>query len=302
MDNIKVLYLRTNLYCNAHCFMCDFWRGTETKEITEEKFEKLLKNLKNIEMIRFTGGEPLLCEKLPQYISKCHSIGIKTSIITNGLILDEKLDELLKCGLDQVVISIDGSTEELHDSLRQTKGLWKKITKQYPSLHTRVNTVASEKNLFDLANLAKWLDEHNVEQWSIIPIKLEKHKWSDKMTLEDFENGYSIFQKAIEDCKIQLLGYSANWAGNIETFWEGKGYIRPKGKCYITRMVGFYDPFTDHIYPCNCVPHRKLLFDNNKEEKDWYFENGHKYCEGCEPLNAYCADFPQQIEENIFNF
>ena len=153
MKNIKVLYLRTNQYCNARCFMCDFWKNIKA-EITEEQFENVLNMKEKIEMIRFTGGEPLLCKKLPQYIAKCHSRGIKTSVITNGLILDDKLDELVKNGLDQVVISVDGSTSELHDSLRGTKGLWEKIdrtleriAKEYPALHTRVNTVVSEKNL-----------------------------------------------------------------------------------------------------------------------------------------------------------
>lgn len=308
MNDIKVLYLRTNQYCNAHCFMCDFWKNSKS-EITEEQFEYVLNKSKTIEMIRFTGGEPLLCKKLPEYIKKCHSIGIKTSIITNGLLLNEKIDGLVKNGLDQIIISVDGSTSELHDRLRGTKGLWKKIDmiferieKEYPLLHTRVNTVVSEENISDIANMARWLNKHNVEQWSIIPIKLDNHKWSDKITLEDFKREYINFQKTIKNCKIQLMGYSENWADNIENFWKGTNHIRPKGNCHITHMVSFYDPFTNHFFPCNCIPHRKLSFCGKQEEKEWYFEHGHEYCEGCEPLNAYCADFPEKIEENIFNF
>lgn len=308
MKDIKILYLRTNEYCNAHCFMCDFWKNDKS-EITQGQFENILDKMKNVKLIRFTGGEPLLCEKLPEYISKCHSKDIKTSIITNGLILDERIDELVKSGLDQIIISIDGSNAKLHNSLRGTKGLFEKvdmalneITKKYPLLHIRVNTVVSEKNIFDLADLAYWLDKHNVEQWSIIPIKLDGYKWSDKMKLEDFKREYLKFKKAIKNCKIKLMGYSANWADNIKLFWEGKDYIRPKGNCYITKMVAFYDHFNEHIYPCNCIPHRKKTFDNEQEEREWYFKYGHEYCIGCEPLNAYCADFPDKIEENIFNF
>lgn len=308
MNDIKVLYLRINQYCNAHCYMCDFWKNSKS-EITDEKFENILNIMEKVELIRFTGGEPLLCEKLPQYIAKCHLRGIKTSVITNGLILDTKLNVLVENGLDQIVISVDGSTSELHDSLRGTKGLWKKIdktleqiVKEYPSLHIRVNTVVSEKNLSDLPNLARWLEKRKVEQWSIIPIKLDTYKWHNKITLEDFKREYLHFQKSIEKCNIELMGYSAVWAGNIEDFWNGEGYIRPKGNCYLTRMVVFYDPFRDHLYPCNCIPHRKLSFSSTKGEKDWYFEHGHEYCKGCEPLNAYCADFPEKIKENIFNF
>lgn len=308
MNKIKILYIRTNQYCNARCFMCDFWKNIKT-EITEEQFEKVLNMQEDVEMIRFTGGEPLLCKKLPQFIAKCHSRGIKTSVITNGLILNTKIDELVKNGLDQIVVSVDGSTPEIHDSLRGTTGLFEKIdkilekiAKEYPSLHTRVNTVVSEKNISDLANLVKWLDIRRVEQWSIIPIKLDGHKWSDKISFDDFKREYNCFKKATEDCNVELMGYSANWASNMEDFWQGKSYIRPKGKCNVTHMVSFYNPFTEHLYPCNCVPHRKQSFCNREVEKEWYYTNGHKYCTGCEPLNAYCADFPKTIEENIFNF
>ena len=67
MNNVKVLYVRINQYCNAHCFMCDFWKNGKI-EITDDQFENILNTIKNVELIRFTGGEPLLCRKLPEYI------------------------------------------------------------------------------------------------------------------------------------------------------------------------------------------------------------------------------------------
>ena len=136
------------------------------------------------------------------------------------------------------------------------------------------------------------------KEMSNLNYNLNKYSSNKSKVIEEFAD----FQKTIEDCKIQLMGYSANWADNIEEFWKGKSYIRPKKDCHITHMVAFYDPFTNHFYPCNCIPHRKLPFESEQEEKEWYFEHGHEYCKGCEPLNAYCADFPEKMEENIFNF
>lgn len=308
MEDIKILYLKVNQNCNAHCFMCDFWKNSNA-EIMQKQFEDILSRIGKVKMIRFTGGEPLLCKKISEYIYKCHLLGVKTSIITNGLILNEKIDELVKSGLDQIIISIDGSIGELHDTLRGVNGLLEKIDialknirEKYPSLHIRVNTVVSEKNISNLSDLAFWLEERNVKSWSIIPVKLEGYKWSEKMSFEDFERNYCAFKKAINKCKIHLLGYSANWAGDLNTFWKENVYIRPKGICCTTQKIAFYDPFMEHIYPCNCIPHRKKYFENEVEEKEWYFLHGHEYCMGCEPLNAYCADFPRKIDEDIFNF
>lgn len=306
--SLKVLYLRVNKHCNARCCMCDFWKNSEM-EITEEQFEHVREKTGSIEMIRFTGGEPLLCKKLPKYIKKCHDQGIKTSVITNGLLLNEKLEELVESGLDQIIISIDGCTPEIHNKIRGVKGLLEKIEQvlnririEYPSLHTRVNTVVSDRNLHNLPELALWLDEHHVEQWSIIPIKLSGYDWKSKMSLEDFQKGYRNFQTTVNNSRIKLLGYSSSWAGNVEDFWQGKSFIRPSGICRLTQSVTFYDPFTDHFYPCNCIPHRNKCFENQEEEIEWYYQNGHKYCNGCEPLNAYCSDFPETLNQDIFNF
>lgn len=305
---LKVLYLRVNKYCNARCFMCDFWKNPEI-EITEEQFEHAKEQAGDIKMIRFTGGEPLLCKKLSEYIRKCHDQGIKTSVITNGLLLNEQLDELVANGLDQIVLSIDGCVPEIHNQIRGIKGLLEKIEQglkririEYPSLHTRVNTVVSDRNLHNLSDLAIWLDEHYVEQWSIIPIKMPGYDWKSKMPLEDFQKSYKHFQKTVENSRIKLLGYSASWAGTVEDFWCGKSFIRPSGVCHLTQMVSFYDPFTDHFYPCNCIPHRSKMFKNQEEEIEWYCEHGHEYCNGCEPLNAYCSDFPESLKQDIFNF
>lgn len=306
--NLKVLYLRVCQNCNAKCFMCDFWKNTKN-EIRDDQFECILKMMPSGTMIRFTGGEPLLCKQLSCYIQKCHAKGINVSVITNGLLLDEKLDSLMESGLDQIVISVDGSTPELHNGLRGIQGLHEKIektleriSKQYPTLHTRVNTVVSEKNIQNLSGLVTWLEKYHVQQWSIIPIKQDRHRWSDKISYQDFERGYREFQRAIANSHITLMGYSATWAGDTESFWSGNHRISPKGACYLTRRVSFYDPFKDRFYPCNCIPHRSMPFKSRDEEIAWYFEHGHTYCKGCEPLNAYCSDFPEEVDKYIFNY
>ena len=260
--------------------------------------------MSGVRMIRFTGGEPLLCSDLPYFISYCHTKGIKTSIITNGLILNEKIDDLVKNGLDQVIFSIDGSSSKIHDSLRGVSGLFSKIeysldriSKEYPQLKIRVNTVVSEKNINDLPDLAIWLDKHHVQQWSIIPIKIEGYRWCDNITFNRFKKAYDRFQSTIIDCKVELMGYSSNWVSNIEDFWQGKIKIHPQGLCHLSRMVAYYNPFSNSIFPCNCLPHRNK---SNTYDALWYYQHGKEYCEGCEPLNAWISDNPKELETNIF--
>lgn len=302
----KVLYIRVNNNCNARCFMCDFWKNPKM-EISESQFRNALSQFESLELVRFTGGEPLLCDKLPEYIRICHDLGIKTSVITNGLLLNDKLSSLVESGLNQIILSVDGALPRVHDKIRGTDGLLKRLEKSlrqinrcYPDLHTRVNTVVSHNNISQLSSLANWLEQNRVEQWSIIPIKMDGYVWKDKIDLNEFRRYYEEFQKAILHTEIKLLGYSGDWAGSIDDFWHGKNTIHPHGKCNLVNFMSFYDPFTNHIFPCNCVPHRSRVFSDEQEERVWYYENGYKYCKGCEPLNAYCSDYPEVVENDIF--
>lgn len=304
----KVLYIRVNKHCNARCFMCDFWKKPKL-EITETQFDYLQTQLGNVKLVRFTGGEPLLHKKLPEFIRTLHELGIVTSVITNGLLLSEKLDELVECGLDQIVFSVDGALPEIHNQIRGVNGLLEKIEKslilidrKYPELHTRVNTVVSDRNLEHLSSLAEWLESYHVEQWSIIPIKMTGYDWKSKISLNDFKKYYEHFQKTIKKCSVKMMGYSASWAGIPEDFWNGKNHMRPLENCNLVKIMSFYDPFLNHFYPCNCIPHRKKgFFSNQEDEREWYFEHGHEYCKGCDPLNAYCSDYPSSLEYNILN-
>ena len=305
--NPQILYFRINNYCNAKCFMCDFWKNSH-KDFDKSIFESVIDSLPNIKLVRFTGGEPLLCPNLSYYVKICHNRGIFTSIITNGLLLEKKIDELVNEGINQVIISLDGSTPELHDKLRGTQGLFSKIekavkliNKKYPFIKIRINTVVSYDNIYDLTNIYHWLKTYKISQWSIIPIKLPNYRWSDKISFEEFYNVYQNFKNTIKECDI-LMGYSANWANDVKAFWSGERMIRPKGKCKLGQRVTFYDPFSNKFHPCNCIPHRKLEYCDYLASVNWYYEHGPNNCNGCEPLNAWYSDNIEATDCNIFNF
>lgn len=304
----KILYIRSNSNCNSRCFMCDYWK-CDKKEISIFEFEKILNENEDVNMIRFTGGEPLLCSSLPYLVNMCNKQNIKSSIITNGLLLNDKIKELVDMGLNQVVISLDGSNDTLQDEIRGISGCFKNIilaleraNMEFPKLRIRVNTVVSHKNIYDLTNILNILEKYNVEQWSIIPIKLEGYKWSDYISVEEFKNIYRDFQVLVKNTRVKLMGYSSDWARNVESFLDGGYSVRPNGMCNLTQFVSYYNPFEQRYYPCNCVPHRMKRFSTYEEEKNWYYLYGSSNCVGCEPLNAFCSDFPSVLDDDIFEF
>lgn len=324
----QILYIRITENCNARCFMCGFAKKRKPIYITNDQMITVVDEAKksSIKLVRFTGGETLLDQQILSYLKHFKKNGIKTSIITNGFLLPHYVDSLIAADLDQIIVSIDGDNGVLHDKLRNLKGLFenavkgiKEIKKKSKKIIVRVNTVASPYNLNRLGKMLDIFISLKVDQWSIIPLKGNDDLWKN-IPFYEIVNSYKEFQKKVKNVKKPiLLGYSKQWAGRnqdeIKKYFEKGVTIRPKNTCNLIYFVRFYNPFSNKLIPCNCVPWRLRNIDtrirtgiNALSDKsltkivNFYHENGPIICEGCEPTNAYLAEHPDILKKNIFLF
>lgn len=322
----KIMFVRVTTNCNAGCFMCKYSKNYYSYSIDEKKLDFILDYMKkdgNYEMVRFTGGEPLLHPKISEFIKKFNNEGFKTSIITNGYLMPQKYNELIKSGLKQVIFSLDGSTPKIHDKARNIEGLFFKVMESIKLLkdansqiNIRVNTVASKYNIDDLINIFNLLKKYNVDMWSIIPLKSSSMLWNDGK-VEFYLEKYKEFVEYVKDVETPiLLGYSKNWGGRnkeeiTDLFYNNK-LFKPNTKCNTVENISFYMPDLNIIVPCNCASHRikeietefegKSISETREIMKNWLKNNGPKKCSGCEPLNVYLAENPECLEKNIFLF
>lgn len=322
----EVMFIRVTENCNANCAMCDFGFNNKEREISIEEFEMILNRIvkSNYKMVRFTGGEPLLHKNICYLVKRCNENNIKTSIITNGLLLNNLYKDLIQAGLNQIIISLDSNKSEIHEKIRNVCGLYERVISAIKNIKAydekiiiRVNTVASNKNIFDLKDMAILLDDLKVEQWSIIPLKADKCYWEIEQ-LEEYKKSYIEFQNIVNNLKhVKLLGYSKYWAGRNKNEFEN--YIRnnklytPNGECALVHKVRFYIPSKGIIAPCNNIPHRinevkaEIQGEKDIEKKagimaEWLNKNGSTNCTGCEPINVWLAEHPEEIEKDIFCF
>lgn len=108
--------------CNSTCPMCSIWK-TPSKikdELNLEEIEKIFKDLKSYGMkyVFLQGGEPLLRKDIIQIITLLVELGFNLTLITNGLLLNEKIvNEIskLKCN---VTISLDTLDRERYMKIR----------------------------------------------------------------------------------------------------------------------------------------------------------------------------------------
>lgn len=111
--------------CNLRCNYC-FAYGGESDEMPS--FEELCHAVDDIAvkgagpLIQFAGGEPTLCDDLPELVKYAREAGCQyTQINTNGIRLAEDEDfvrRLVDAGLDIVFLQFDGTDDAIYRRLR----------------------------------------------------------------------------------------------------------------------------------------------------------------------------------------
>lgn len=114
---------RCNLHC-AHCSVGDFYhRGQPaSSEVTYREGLVTLRRMHKAGYghLRLLGGEPLMRRDIVELVAAAHQMGFpRIVIVTNGTRVTLQLfDALLKAGLDDFVVSLDGATAQSHDQIR----------------------------------------------------------------------------------------------------------------------------------------------------------------------------------------
>ncbi len=143
-----------NSTCNMQCSFCDYWRE-ETKQMSVEEIFSMLDDAKSFGIGVYNAWtvEPLMRSELPEILEHAHSLGMATSLVTNGLQLKKRLPELND--LDFLSVSVDGI-----ETYRDARGV--DFSRILPGIEDAasafekpvlLNCVISNKNLHELRDL-----------------------------------------------------------------------------------------------------------------------------------------------------
>jgi putative metalloenzyme radical SAM/SPASM domain maturase len=123
-DKPRKFNVEVTTRCNLDCGMCvrKVW-NEESGDMSLETFKALLPTLPQIEMVNVIGiGEPLLNENIFEMIrlAKQHlPQGGTFGLTTNATTIDqEKAQELVEAGLDDLVVSLDGACAATYNRIR----------------------------------------------------------------------------------------------------------------------------------------------------------------------------------------
>lgn len=197
-------------------------------------------------VVGFTGGEVLMWPHLFDVIRILKSQGIVVYIVTNGLLLEEKADDIISSGVDSVVISIDSDDSGEHDDIRKVQGLYQKAISGIEKIKTlrskkipfiKTTTVVSQSNLEALSRVISALESIG-DQASIQPIvgNYDDHPHSrSNSQLRKFlfeENDQRYVERAWSDFIQRFPSFNSDYFRLIPTFWFNPQYLADTVKCW----------------------------------------------------------------------
>lgn len=206
-------------------------------------------------------GEPLLHQQLPEMIAKAHAVGLYTIVSTNAQALTQQTaDKLIQSGLNRIIVSIDGFSEESYSAYRVGGSLQHALQglqylanakKQY---HSRIH--------IELQVLRLKTNEHEW-QWISKNYKLlgATHLAFKTAQLYDFEHGhplmptnprYSRYHKTANGTYIHKKNLALNARFSLQNclrLWSGcvittTGDVLPC--CYDKEQQHSYGNITTH--------------------------------------------------------
>lgn len=280
------LFLDPVLACNFKCLMCYFsdpnYKPAKSK-FQEESLEELAKSFfKHALKLQIgCGAEPSLYKYNAEIIRLAKKYKIpQISFTTNASLLNyEKIRELALAGLDEIIISMHGTSKEVYEKMMPGANYEKfnqilfdisQLKQEFPNFKLRINYTVNPDNISDLAGMGVYLKKYSIDILQIRPIrKIGNSVYNDF----DLKREQELYTKIISD--IETLCSELNIVRIITAkipdskLYQQKPNISDYTYCYVSP-----DYFGDKKFKKMNIAYRKFLFQNGffkKVIKDVFF-------------------------------
>jgi MoaA/NifB/PqqE/SkfB family radical SAM enzyme len=115
--------------------MCDIWKQTDRAEMSEPDFDRYLQDFEklSVKWVVLSGGEPLMHSNLFPFCLRLRDLGIRTTVLSTGLLLERDAARITEC-VDDVIVSLDGPPQ-IHDQIRRVPGAFARLRRGVEAIH-----------------------------------------------------------------------------------------------------------------------------------------------------------------------
>jgi MoaA/NifB/PqqE/SkfB family radical SAM enzyme len=169
---LRKVYIEPTTACNLDCPICvrHSWdeAGGTMLPSTYQRLVEGLRKVPTLQAVAFWGmGEPLLHPDILEMLAQARHLGVRTELVSNGLLLDATMAEgLIRAGLDTLVLSVDGGSvardgevragvdrARLEHQVRELHARRRALRRENPEIG--LEFVVTRRNLSELASLRR---------------------------------------------------------------------------------------------------------------------------------------------------
>ncbi len=125
----RIIQIHPTRRCNLRCLHCySFSAPEERDQLDTQTLEDVLTDAPALgyEVASFSGGEPVLFNSLGRLLRHAKGLGLRTTVTSNGMLLDERRLEMLAGATDVLAISLDGVPES-HNRMRASNEAFERM-------------------------------------------------------------------------------------------------------------------------------------------------------------------------------
>lgn len=290
VTHLTKVYIEPTVACNLDCITCfrNAW-DQPLGRMTEETFEYVftgLKELSPIPDVYFGGiGEPLFHPKTVEWIRRIKELGVKTELITNGTILNEKKSrELIDAGLDVLWVSLDGASAdsfadirmgaELPSIIENLKRLFKlRKGGHFPKPEIGVAFVAMKRNIADLPKIIKLGHTFGAKYYSVSNVQPPTADLQgDRLYLRTMRNIAYLPSPMLPKLSLPKIDFNEDTqAALIETFnsgcnisFAGNNWGGANDVCNFVEGGTMSVAWNGDVSPCWPLMHTHVSYLHNK--------------------------------------
>lgn len=222
-------------YCNLNCPECP----TGTNSLLRQKgfldfslYKKIIDEQKSnlFCLILYFQGEPLLHKDLAKIIKYASTNNIYTILSSNALLLEDNIEAICSSGLNKLIISMDGISQETYQKYR----IGGQIEDVY-SVLSKFNNYKGKKPFIELQYLVFRHNEHEVSElkniktkYGINRIRLKTAMINDSSKTNlipinkkysryyiDKSNKLALLKKSSNSCFRMFSSAVITWDGNV---------------------------------------------------------------------------------------
>ena len=204
-------YTKLNLHitenCNYNCKHC-FSKFDSIEDSSLKQWKTIIANIQSkfkVDEFNIAGGEPFCSSLFLPLVEHIYQLGIKCSLITNGLLMSEKwIMENIKYfsmigfsidSFDYNTINTIGRMDRNNRflSFDKFKSLIKKIKELNPNCKIKVNTVVNKENFTENIYKELKLLHQYIDKWKILKMKCHKNDNFSNLHLDITMEEYKKF-------------------------------------------------------------------------------------------------------------